>query len=217
MKTAVIAGASGLVGSLVLKELLESNEIKEVIAIVRRPLQIQNAKLREVTITDFSELADKALELKGELYFCCLGTTIKKAGSQEAFRKIDHDSILYFGRIAEAHRCEAFMLISANGANPRSPIFYSKVKGETEVRLGEMRLGHLHIYRPGLLMGNRIETRTAESFAISTFQFLRPIIPGFYYRAWTTDVHHLARRMVKDSLRITASTPPIRTIESASI
>lgn len=198
---AVIAGASGLVGSRVLQLLLTRDSVTRVIAVSRRPLGIVSPKLREVIVADFAELDRHAAELGGEVYFCCLGTTIKAAGSQAAFRRVDHDAVVAFGRIARQHAARAFLLVSATGASRRSLIFYNRVKGETEAALEALGLPRLVIFQPGLLIGDREEPRPGERAAIHAVRALEHVVPTSLTRRFATPVSRLADRMVEASLR----------------
>lgn len=158
---AVILGSTGLVGNLLLNLLISDDEFSEVIAFSRRPLGLRVDKLKNV-VGDLSSLAKYADELRGDVYFCCLGTTIKKAGSQEAFRAVDQHAVIEFAKIAKANGARAFAVITASGSDPSSPIFYSRVKGETEEALQKLGLSSLRILRPSLLLGPRRELRLGE-------------------------------------------------------
>jgi uncharacterized protein YbjT (DUF2867 family) len=164
-KTALIAGATGLVGGHLLKLLLADPQYGKVVAVTRRRLEgVASPKLEEL-IVDFDAL-DKSLAQKDipvDDAYCALGTTIKTAGSQDAFRKVDHDYIVAFAKAAKARGAKRMMLVSSIGADPASSVFYSRVKGETEQALGAIGFEALHIFRPGLLIGERAETRPVEA------------------------------------------------------
>jgi uncharacterized protein YbjT (DUF2867 family) len=177
MKHAAIAGASGLIGGLLLNKLLMSNDYETVTALVRKPLSNSNTKLRELTV-DFLHLPktkiDRSEDSNLEL-FCTLGTTIKAAGSKEAFRLIDHDAILNFAIWGLEQGATRFYLVSSLGADPNSNFFYNKVKGQTERDLKSLGYECLKIFRPSLLLGDRKTRRPVEEFAekvSSTFSFL---------------------------------------------
>src|ERR1700677_2363715 len=112
--TAIIAGATGLTGSHVLKLLLDDKRIDSVISIGRRPSGQQNAKLKEVIIGDLSKFNQHAKDIAGDIYFCCLGTTIKDAGSKENFAKIDYTAVIDFGRIAKQNHAKVLTVVSAS-------------------------------------------------------------------------------------------------------
>lgn len=193
---AVIAGATGLVGHEVITRLLVDDSIEAVISVGRSSTKIESEKLREVLVKDFADLKAVEDELTGDLYFCCLGTTIKKAGSQENFRKIDHDAIVQFGSVAKNKNARAFVLISASGANSKSNFFYNRVKGDTERDLSEMNLPSLSIFRPGLLMGSRSEFRAGEKIAIGLGALFAAVAPTRISRSVLTYVDRLAEHMI---------------------
>ena len=123
---AALIGGTGLTGSFLVRQLLADSAITKVISISRKSLKIANAKLTEVVVSDLSALASIESKIRGDLYFCCLGTTIKAAGSQENFEKVDHAAIVAFAQIAKAHDARSFTLVSAMGANPSSMFFYNR-------------------------------------------------------------------------------------------
>lgn len=164
-KTALIAGATGLVGGHLLTLLLADPQYGKVVAVTRRPLGVAPSPKLEALVVDFDAL-DKSLAQKDipvDDAYCALGTTIKTAGSQEAFRKVDFDAIVAFAKAAKARGAKRLMLVSSIGADPASSVFYSRVKGETEQAVASLGFEALHIFRPGLLIGERTETRPVES------------------------------------------------------
>lgn len=176
-RNALVAGASGLVGGFLLDALLESPLYREVCSLGRRPLPRQHPKLTQRTV-DFAQLESEALP-SGDDAFCCLGTTIKKAGSQEAFRAVDHDAVLAFAQAARKAGARRFLLVSALGADPHSRIFYNRVKGETEEDLKGVGFESLIILRPSLLLGDRAESRPGERAAIVVSKALGPLLRPF--------------------------------------
>ena len=141
---------------------------------VRSPLPLEHPKLNQLKY-DFN-WPDQVL-IQGDELFCCLGTTIKKAGSQTAFRKVDYDYIVGTAKMALANGIKKMALVSSIGAKSDSTVFYSKVKGETENALQELGFESLHILRPSLLLGNRAELRMAElvgAFFSTAFSFAIP-------------------------------------------
>ncbi len=164
MKTAIIAGASGLIGKQLLYNLIEAGEYETVIALVRKELPVASPKLKQV-ITNFDDLTTVRQFLKADDVFCCLGTTIKKAGSQAEFRKVDYKYCCQLAKETHQQGSQNFYLISALGANPLSTIFYNRVKGETEEAIKHMAFNSLYIFRPSLLLGDRKEFRLGEKIA----------------------------------------------------
>ena len=179
MKVALVAGSTGLIGSQLLQLLLDDPYYAEVKAISRKPLSIKHPKLNTI-IMNADELANHSDNLKADDVFCCLGTTIRKAGSQEAFRAIDYDYPLELARISKAQGAEKFLLITALGANKNSSVFYNRVKGEVEDTIGELNYPYYHIFRPSLLMGPRNETRAGEEAAKTFFKYFGFLVPLKY-------------------------------------
>lgn len=162
-RTALIAGASGLVGGQLLTRLLDSPAYDRVISVGRRSLPIDDPKLTQLTV-DFTTLDLRALPAVPDEIFCALGTTIRQAKTKEAFRQVDQVYVLALARLARAAGA-SFHLVSSLGADPTSGFFYMKVKGEVEAELKSMGLPSLHIYQPSLLLGHRKQFRLGEAIA----------------------------------------------------
>lgn len=160
-KKALIIGATGLVGRELLAELLKDEQYEAVYAIVRRPLTCSHPKLKEI-VSDFERLEEITEAYAVEDVFCCLGTTIKKAGTRETMYRIDVTYPLTVARLAKAQGALHFLVISSAGANAKSNIWYSKMKGELEQQLKSMDFKALSILQPSLLLGEREEHRLME-------------------------------------------------------
>jgi len=163
-RTALIVGATGLVGSALLGQLLESADYSRVITLVRRPTGKGHRKLVEMVV-NFDRLGSYDAFQGVDDVYCCLGTTIKKAGSQEAFRRVDFAYPQKTALEAKRAGCTRFLIVTAMGADPNSGIFYNRVKGEVEQALRGVGLPELHIFRPSLLLGQRAERRVGEAIA----------------------------------------------------
>ena len=161
MKTAIIAGSTGLIGSQLLKNLLESNQYDKIIALVRKEIPINSPKLKQV-IVDFNKLQLINDYLKCDDVFCCLGTTIKKAGSQAEFYKVDFQYCLNLAIESHKNGASNFYLVTALGANANSKVFYNMVKGKLENEINNIGFNSFYIFRPSLLLGNRNEFRLGE-------------------------------------------------------
>lgn len=194
----VIVGSTGLVGRELIKKLLIDQSFNKVISISRSPLGIQNSKLQEIHLQDLGQLSKLSENLKGDVYFCALGTTIKEAKSQEQFIKIDKIAVLDFASIAKRHEGK-FVVISAMGASTKSKFFYNRVKGEMEQALIDLKLKSLTVFRPGLLIGDRKKVRPAEKFAIEVFKVTDYFLPSTLNKRWATKVDQLAKRMLEES------------------
>jgi uncharacterized protein YbjT (DUF2867 family) len=158
---ALLAGASGLVGGYVLDSLLDAPDFARVFAISRRPLVREHPRLAN-RIVQFDKLESQLKGTVCNVAFCCLGTTMKRAGSEHAFRQVDYDFVLAFARAARAAQVQRFVVVSSVGANTQSKAFYLRVKGEMEQALEGMGFQSLDIMQPGLLLGWRHEVRPAE-------------------------------------------------------
>ncbi|MCD9022663.1 oxidoreductase [Cohnella silvisoli] len=176
-KTALVAGSTGLVGSCLLNRLLADPRYEKVIALARKPLAIIHPKLDVLAVT-LDSLPQMAPTLKADDWFCALGTTIKLAGTQEAFRRVDYDYPLALGRQAAASGAKQFLIVSAIGASPASSIFYSRVKGEAERDLSSLSLPKLNLFRPSLLLGDRAEHRSGERLWGILMKGLNPLLVG---------------------------------------
>ena len=163
-RTALVAGASGLVGSQVLQLLLDDPAYARVTVLARRELPRAHKKL-EQRIVSFDRLAQIADFPRVHDVFCCLGTTMKQAGSPDAFRKVDGTYVAELARVAVRHRASQFLVVTAVGADPRSRIFYSRVKGEAEEAVRRLQFEGIQIFRPSMLVGARAESRPAERVA----------------------------------------------------
>ncbi|MEO9482126.1 MAG: NAD(P)H-binding protein [Ekhidna sp.] len=165
-KKAVVIGATGLVGKQLVRLMVKDNRYDSVLLILRKPHEIKDPKLIELIIEDFEDLSKKASRLNGHDFYCALGTTRKKAGSKEAFLKVDVEYPISFARLAQLQPdFQQLLVVTAVGANSSSPLFYNKAKGELEDRLQELKLKRLKIFQPSLLLGNRKEYRFMEEVA----------------------------------------------------
>jgi uncharacterized protein YbjT (DUF2867 family) len=160
-KNAIIAGVTGLVGNLCLEKLHAKQLYNKITAVTRKTLRPSILGVENVVI-NFDEIEKYSNQLTGDHAFCALGTTIHKAGSKEAFRKVDFEYALRFANIAKQNGAQKFILVSAIGADANSNIFYSKVKGELESELEKLGFDSLIIMQPSLLLGDRKELRAGE-------------------------------------------------------
>ncbi len=179
MAIAVIAGATGLVGSGLLDLLLEDASYSRVIALSRKPLSKEHSKLVSLVL-DFDSWETISAELKADDVFCCLGTTIRQAGSQAAFRKVDYDYPLKLAQITKAQGARQYLLITALGSDKRSSIFYNRVKGEVEEAIGAVGFDSFHVFQPSMLLGERKEERGGESAGKLVMKVLGFAIPKKY-------------------------------------
>ena len=207
----MVAGATGLVGGRLLALLDAAPEYTRVIALTRRPLPQPGRRL-ESRPSDFDQMAKVLHDVRGAPshpldVFCALGTTIKAAGSQAAFRRVDFDCVLQLARWAKAAAARRFIVVSALGASPGSATFYNRVKGEMEDALHALGLPVV-VLRPSLLAGRRDEFRLGERVALAVTAPLRRLIPAGLRPVQAADVAASMLQAARDD-----RSPPI--IESA--
>lgn len=212
-RRAWLAGASGLIGGYCLDLLLEGETYDEVVTLVRQPLPRSHSKLRQVEV-DFARLDEAPGLGTPDDVFCCLGTTLARAGSREAFCRVDHDFVVGLARCG--HRLEAtqFLVVSSLGANPSAGVFYNRVKGETERDLAKLELPRLQIFRPSLLLGPRREFRPAERLSAWLMRATGWLLVGPARRYRAIEAKTVARAMVRVAL---ACPPGINVYESDGI
>lgn len=178
MKTLLLVGATGMVGREVLRLALADQRVSRVVAPTRRALPAHE-KL-DNPVVDFDKLPIDADWWRADSVICTLGTTMRKAGTRQAFRKVDHDYPLLVGVLARRQGAEAYVLNSAMGADPHSWFIYSKVKGEVERELVGCGYPSFTVVRPGLLGGVRDEFRPGEAIAMKLVRLLGPLVPRRY-------------------------------------
>jgi uncharacterized protein YbjT (DUF2867 family) len=208
LKTALLAGSTGLVGSRLLERLLQDPRYGHIIALSRSSLPIHHPKL-EIMLVTLETIAEIAPDLKADDWFCALGTTIKQAGSQEAFRRVDYDYPLVLGQQAVASGAKQYLLVSSIGASLTSSIFYSRVKCEIERDLGALGILKIHLFRPSMLLGERKEERAGESVIAAIMKLMNFLLHGPLrkYRAIQADtvaaaMIAAANKTVADGVRI---------------
>jgi len=176
-KTALLSGATGLIGSALLPMLLASDRYARVVVVGRRAVALNHPKLSQV-ITDLGRLDAVAAELRADDVYCCLGTTIKQAGSQAAFYQVDFKYVVALARLSAAGGAAQFLVVSSLGADAGSGIYYSRVKGEMEQAVRALSFRALHIFRPSLLLGERAQPRLGERVAAFGLALFRPLLVG---------------------------------------
>ncbi|HTI04685.1 MAG TPA: NAD(P)H-binding protein [Gemmatimonadales bacterium] len=195
-RTALLAGATGLVGSHVLDLLLADDTWAHVVTVGRRTTPKRHDKL-EQRVVDLGALEAMADLPRADDVFCCLGTTIKQAGSQPAFRRVDQAFVLALARAGLRASATQFLLVSAVGADPESRVFYGRVKGETESGVRKLPYRAVQIFRPSLLLGARADFRLGERIAMLTAPLLPFVLPGPLRRYRPIQAATVARAMVQ--------------------
>jgi len=216
-KVALIVGATGLVGGCLLQLLLQSGNYRQVIALVRRPIGYQHVLLTE-KIIHFNELALALTGLEVDHVFCCLGSTIRQAGSRSAFRDIDLKIPQQLAQQMVGH-ANHFLLVSALGANPDSPVFYNRVKGELEGMITTLAYPCITIVRPSLLSGSRQRTRPMEALGVKMFSLLRPVFRGPLQNYAAVSAMDVASVLLKQAQEVNedSRTKHCKIIESAAM
>ena len=173
--SAVVVGATGLVGSALVRLLRADDRFGSVAVLSRRPTGVASPKLKE-HVVDFEAAAWTGL-LRGDVLFSALGTTLAAAGSKQAQHHVDHDHNLRIATAARKNGVPTYVLVSSAGASPRSVLFYSRMKGELERDVEALGFERTRILRPGFLDGDRVEVRTGERLALRLLRPLAPILP----------------------------------------
>lgn len=209
MTTVWIAGASGLVGGELLRLLLADPAFTEVVSVGRRALALEHPKLAQIKV-DFADPAPFADLPAPEVAFSCLGTTIKKAGSREAFRAIDHEAVIAFAKAARSKGARTFVHVSSLGADPAARSFYASVKGQVESDAATLGFDSVYALRPSILDGDRAESRPLERIGLAFGRALRPVLGR--YRP--TSAAAVARTMVA---KAKAPEPGARVVDAGAI
>ncbi len=199
-RTALVAGPTGLVGQHLLQRLLLDPAYTAVRALSRRPLDLRHERL-QVVQTDFYHLPSLGAALQVDDVFCCLGTTLNKAGSRAAFEDVDYRMVIELANATQAAGAHQFIAVSAVGASTRSPAFYNRVKGRMEAAVSALNFAAVHIVRPSLLLGSRGEKRPSEEFAQKVSPLLSPLFVGPLLRYRPVAAEDVAEAMLRLALR----------------
>ena len=178
-KIALLAGPNGLTGGYALDALLGAPEFSRVLAVSRRPLLREHSRLAN-RIVQFERLETQLKGTACDVALCCLGTTIRQAGSQQRFRAVDLDGVMAFARVARAGNAQRFVVVSSVGADPNSRNFYLRTKGEMEQELEGLRFPSLDILQPSMLLGWRSEMRPLELLGRALMPLVNPFLGGRY-------------------------------------
>ncbi|MFD0771421.1 oxidoreductase [Bacillus sp. CGMCC 1.60114] len=199
-RTALVLGASGLVGQEVTQLLIDSDYYDSVTIFVRKPLEWEHEKLQQKQV-DFSILEQYKEFFAVDDVFNCLGTTIKKAKTKENFKRVDYDYTIRAARLAEEQGVQNFLVISSMGANPKSLFFYSQVKGQMEEAIKKLVIEGIHIFRPSLLLGEREEFRFGERMAEKISGIIPFLFKGSFTKYRPISAEQVARGMYVTALR----------------
>ena len=194
-RTALLLGSTGLVGGHVLQLLAKDDRWSRVVTLGRRAME-PVARKHVHHVIDFDNMDGHAEHFACDGVFCCLGTTIKKAGSEEAFRRVDFDYPVEAAHLAHAQGATQYLLVSSLGANSKSRFFYNRLKGEVEQALRGAGFASLGIFRPSLLTGDREEYRRSEAISAVGLTLAKPLLLGPFRKYRATPANTLARVMV---------------------
>ncbi|MBU2874997.1 NAD(P)H-binding protein [Marinobacter salexigens] len=194
----LLLGATGLTGGLVLEGLLAREDVESVVVPVRKLLNSAHEKLRQQEI-DFDCMADYTELFEVDVVVCCLGTTIKAAGSQEQFRKVDYGYCLQAAELGRAAGGRGFILMSAIGASSSSTIFYNRVKGELEDAVKKLGYPYLSIYHPSLLLGDRSEHRLGEAIGARAMPLINRVLLGPLEKYRGIEAQTVASAMINEA------------------
>lgn len=195
-KTAILLGASGLVGGYVLNNLLDDNRYEKIILFGRKNLNINHQKIEE-NIIDFDELDKSKENIHGDDLFCCLGTTLKKAGSKEKFYIVDHDIPVEIAEYARENNVSGCFIVSSIGAKAESKNYYLNAKGEMENDILSLNFERTGIARPSMLLGERKETRIAESLGKAIMPLINFLLVGKMKKYRSIHAGIVAKAMVQ--------------------
>lgn len=214
-KTAILFGATGLIGSHLLYKLVDCVDYTEVTVVTRKKLDYNHPKIKNV-VSNMDDL-EKIFTHPFDAVFVCLGTTIKKAGSQKAFKEVDFDLIVKIATFANNNQCKQLLLVSALGANASSSIFYNKIKGQTEDAIKAMHLKSLIIFQPSLLLGKRQEFRLGEKVAILAAPLINLFLQGSLAKYQPIQAEKVADSMLWHSLQPHDANKKIKVLEGQQI
>ncbi|MDT8861913.1 NAD-dependent epimerase/dehydratase family protein [Alkalihalobacillus sp. MEB130] len=212
-KTALVIGATGLIGRSLVSKLIERNEYKRIYVFVRKEVEYHDEKII-VHVRLFEHVSSDDFPVVDDV-FCCIGTTMKKAKTKEAFKQVDYEFPLQFAKEALAKGATQFLVISSIGASSRSSFFYSRVKGEMEKEVMKLAYSHIHIFRPSLLLGQRSEIRVGEKMGEWGAKLAKPILRGKWAKYGAISGETVAEAMIHAAL--TPSKRDINVYESNEI
>lgn len=213
MRNALLVGATGAIGSQLLKLLNESDHYSNIHCIGRRKPSTSSEKIK-VHIVSFNELDQLNFQYAIDDIFCTIGTTIKAAGSVENFKKVDRDYVHQVGKLAQRLEVKTCSVISAIGANAVSSNFYNQTKGEAEELLQNLSLSSLRIFRPSLLHGERGEFRLKETVGFLMLTIMNPVLQGPWKKYRAIHVEQVAKAMYESAQQ---NFPPVQVFESDEI
>lgn len=209
-KTAIILGATGLTGSIVLDKLLKDDRYKSIKLFSRKKIDGLPSKVIQFT-GNLLELENFKADFTGDEVYCCIGTTAKKTPDKTMYKAIDFGIPVAAAKLSKENGINTFLVVSALGANANSSIFYNKTKGEMEQAVLSEKIEKTHILQPSIIGGDRKETRIGEKIGLVIFKLLQPLFFGKLKKYSLTEADHIAQAMI--NLANSTSTTQIITSE----
>lgn len=196
----IVIGSSGLVGQTLLLQLCQNQEFKEIVVLVRKSLDFNHPKIKQV-IVDFERLDDFKDYLKGDVVFSCLGTTRAKSRTSSEYYKIDYEYPLKLAWMAADNNTDQFHIVSAIGAKEKSSNSYLRIKGETELNISVIKFKSTHFYRPSILDGKRQENRIGEKIALFVMKLMNPLLLGSLKKYRSIKASDVAKAMITQATK----------------
>jgi len=196
MKTAIVLGASGLTGSLLLDRLLNDDRYGIVKVFGRKTIAKSHPKLQE-HLCDLLKLEDQLELFNSDEVYCCIGTTMKKTSDKEVYHQIDFGIPVAAAKLCVKNNIETIVIVSALGANAKSSIFYNRTKGEMQEAVTAEKIKNIFFMQPSFIGGNRKEQRTGEKIGIAIFKFIQPILIGPLKKFRMIQADTIAKAMIK--------------------
>ena len=195
-KTAIILGATGLTGDVLLKKLLNDQRYDEIKIFTRKPLRLENKKITEI-LCNLLELDSYKENFFGDEVYCCIGTTTKKTPDKELYKEIDYGIPIRAAKLCKDNGIKTFAVMSSMGANANSSIFYNRTKGEMEQAVLELKIENIYVLRPSMIGGNRNEFRIAEKIGSVLMKVFNPLFIGSLRKYRIIDADIIANAMIE--------------------
>ena len=195
-KTAIILGATGLTGNIILKKLLIDKQYDNIKIFTRKPLRLENKKVTEI-LCNLLKLESYKENFFGDVVYCCIGTTTKKTPSKELYKKIDYGIPVIAAKLCKDNGIKTFTVMSSMGANANSHIFYNRTKGEMEQAVFEQNIENTYVLRPSMIGGNRNEFRIAEKIGSVLMKVLNPLFIGSLRKYRIINAELIANAMIE--------------------
>lgn len=194
-KTAIILGATGLTGGILLQKLIEDNRYTNVKLFSRNKIEGLPSKVNQF-VGNMLELENFKKDFTGDEVFCCIGTTAKKTPNKETYRKIDFGIPASAAKLSKENGIQTFVVVSAIGANAKSSVFYNRTKGEMEQEVLRQNILNTYVLQPSIIGGNRSESRIGEKVGLAVFKIVQPLFFGKLKKYKITEAEHIAQTML---------------------